>query len=177
MPSIMEPGGLPPVFDGRSRRGTGAMAKALRWAAILLSGMAQPMHGGDLEWRPAVAGGYSRIFDPHGSLGAALRVHLVPLFFAQAEYLVLPADDHTDHGPTVMLGLSGRSADSIRPYIGLGGGPVKGVAGDDGLAYVALGASYPVARRQRVFVQVEFRYGLLGETTYSQVALGLGLSR
>jgi hypothetical protein len=153
------------------------MAKALRWAAMLVVAMAQPMHGADLEWRPTVAGGYSKIFDPHGSLGAALRVHLVRFFFAQAEYLVLLADDHTDYGPTVLVGLSGRSDDSIRPYIGLGGGPVKGFSGDDGMAFIALGASYPVARRQRVFVQGEFRYGVLGETTYSQITLGLGLSR
>jgi len=152
------------------------MAGALGWAVMLVVGMAQPVQAADLEWRPAVVGGYSKIFDAHGSVGAALRVQ-VSAFVAQAEYLVLPASDHTDHGPSVLLGLSGRSADSIRPFIGLGWGPVKGVSGDDGLAYVALGASYPVVRRQRVFVQGEFRYGQLGETTYSQITLGLGLSR
>jgi len=153
------------------------MAKGLPWAAMLVIAMAQPLDGADLEWRPTVTGGYSKIYDPHGSFGAALRVHLAGFFFAQAEYLVLFTDDHTDYGPTVLVGLAGRNDESIRPYIGLGGGPVKGVSGDDGLAYVALGASYPVARRQRVFVQGEFRYGSLGETTYYQVTLGLGLSR
>jgi hypothetical protein len=54
---------------------------------------------------------------------------------------------------------------------------VKGFAGGDGLYYLALGASYPVARRQGVFVHGEFRYGLLGETRYSQLAIGVGLSR
>jgi hypothetical protein len=153
------------------------MAKALRWAAILAVGMVQPMQGADLEWRPAVAGGYSKVVDSHGSIGVALRLQVVRFFFAQAEYLVLPADDHTDHGPTALLGLSGTRAESIRPYIGVGGGPVRGVSDDDGLVYVAVGASYPLARRHRVFAQGEFRYGALGETTYSQLTIGLGLSR
>jgi hypothetical protein len=151
--------------------------RALRWASMLLVGMAQPMLGADLEWRPAIAGGYSKIFDSHVSFGAALRVQVIPVFFAQAEYLVLSADGHTDSGPTVLLGLSGSSRESMRPYIGIGGGPVQGVSGDDGMIYVALGAAHPVARRRQVFVQGEFRYGLLGETTYSQLTIGLGLSR
>lgn len=154
-----------------------AMAKALPCAAILLVGMAGSIHGADVEWRPTLAGGYSSIVDPHGNVSAALRVQVLSFFFAQAEYLVLPAGDHTDYGPTLLLGLSGRNADSLRPFVGLGGGPVKGTSGDDGIIYLALGASYPVARRQRVFVQGEFRYGLLGESTYSQFAIGLGLSR
>jgi hypothetical protein len=153
------------------------MAKALGWAAVLFVGVAQPIHGADLEWRPSVAGGYARIFDGHGSFSAALRIQLLRFVLAQAEYLVLAAGDHTDDGPTVLLGLSGGSAEAFRPFAGVGWGPVSGVSGDNGLLYLALGASYPVPRRQRVFVQGEFRYGVLGETTYSQFTIGLGISR
>jgi hypothetical protein len=46
-----------------------------------------------------------------------------------------------------------------------------------GLYYLALGASYPIARRQGVFDHGEFRYGLLGESTYSQLTIGVELSR
>lgn len=130
-----------------------------------------------MEWRPTLAGGYSDIVGAHGAASAALRIQLVRFFFVQPEYLVLPAGDHTDRGPTLLLGVSGGNRDSLRPYVGLGGGPVKGVSGDDGMLYLALGASFPLARRHRVFVQGEFRYGLLGESVYSQLSLGVGFSR
>jgi len=54
---------------------------------------------------------------------------------------------------------------------------LKGFAGDDGIFYFAVGASYPVARKQGVFVQGDIRFGLLGETAYSQFTLGVGISR
>jgi hypothetical protein len=157
--------------------GASAMARRLRWAASFVLAIVPSVAVAEVEWRPAVSGGYSKIFDGHAAFGAALRVQLTRFFFVQPEYLLLSAPDHTDYGPAVLLGFSGRSRDSLRPFVGLGGGPVKGYAGDDGLVYLALGASHPVARRQRVFVQAEIRYGLLGETAYSQFTLGVGISR
>ncbi len=164
------------VFDRRVA-GARAMARRLRWAASFVLAIVPSVAVAEVEWCPVVSGGYSKIFDSHAAFGAALRVRLTDFFFLQPEYLLLPADDHTDYGPAVLLGLSGRSRESLRPFIGLGGGPVKGYAGDDGIFYVALGASYPVARRHGLFVQVEIRYGVLGETAYSQLTLGGGISR
>ncbi len=149
----------------------------LRWVASLALVGIGSVAGAEVEWRPTILGGYSKVFDPHGAFSAALRVQLTHFFFMQPEYLALVSGDHTDHGPTVLVGVSGRNRQSLRPFIGLGGGPVKGFAGDDGIFYLALGASYPVAHRHGVFVLGEFRYGLLGETTYSQFAIGVGLSR
>ena len=154
-----------------------AVAKVLRSVAVLALAGAPSAASAQVEWRPAILGGYGKIFDAHGAFSASLRLQPTSLLFVQAEYLILAAADHTDHGPTFMAGLSGRRRDALRPFIGIGGGPVKGFAGDDGLYYLALGASYPVARRQGVFVHGEFRYGLLGETRYSQLAIGVGLSR
>lgn len=154
-----------------------AIAKGLCWVAVLALAGAPSALGAEVEWRPAILGGYAKIFDGHGAFSASLRLQPTSLLFVQAEYLILAAADHTDHGPTFMVGLSGRSRDALRPFIGIGGGPVKGFAGDDGLYYLALGASYLVARRQGVFVHGELRYGLLGETTYSQLAIGVGFSR
>jgi hypothetical protein len=153
------------------------MVRRLGLAAWFVLAIAPSFAVAEVEWRPAVSGGYSKVVDGHAAFGAALRVQLTRFFFVQPEYLLLAADDHNDYGPAVLLGLSGRSRESLRPFIGLGGGPVNGYAGDNNLFYGALGASYPVARKQGVFVQAELRYGLLGESTYSQFTLGVGISR
>jgi len=153
------------------------MARSLlRAATLALVGVASAANA-EVEWRPTLQGGYSKVFDPHLALGGALRVQLTSFFFIQPEYLALVASDHTDHGPALLVGVSGRRRESLRPFIGLGGGPIKGFAGDDGLVYGALGASYPLSRRRGVFVQGEIRYGLLGETSYSQIAISVGISR
>jgi hypothetical protein len=153
------------------------LARSLRrTAALALLGIAS-VASAEVEWRPTLLGGYSKVFDPHAAFSGALRVQLTPLFYVQPEYLSLVAGDHTDYGPTFQIGISGRSRESLRPFLGFGGGPVKGFAGDDGLFYGALGASYPVSRRHRIFAQGEIRLGLLGETSYSQLAIGIGLSR
>jgi hypothetical protein len=149
---------------------------ALRAATLALLAVASAANA-EVEWRPTLSGGYSKVFDPHLALGVALRVQLASFFFIQPGYLALVAGDHTDHGPAVLVGVSGRSRESLRPFIGFGAGPVKGFAGDDGLVFGALGASYPVSRRRGIYVQGEFRYGLLGETSYSQIAIGVGISR
>lgn len=135
------------------------------------------VEGAPFEVRPTLTGGYSSIVEAHGSFSAAVRIQLWRFAFLQPEYLVLPAADHADHGLTLLVGLSGGNRDALRPFIGFGGGPVKGYQGDDGIYYVALGASYPLARQKGVFVQGEFRLGLLGESTYSQVTVGIGISR
>jgi len=131
----------------------------------------------DLEWRPALGGGYSKIVDSHGSISAALRLQVLRFLFIQPEYLVLPAAGHTDHGLTILVGFSGGNRDALRPYVGLGGGPVNGYQEDDGLFYVALGVSHPLGRSHGVFIQGEVRYGVLGGSTYSQFGVAIGLSR
>ena len=153
------------------------MFKWLRSVALLAVLGPVTAEAVDLEWRPALAGGYSKIVDAHGSIGAALRLQVARFFFVQPEYLVLPGEGHTDHGPTIQAGLSSGSRDALRPFVGLGGGPVNGYQGDDGLFYVALGVSHPLGRSQGVFVQGEVRFGLLGESAYSQFAVAIGLSR
>ncbi len=153
------------------------MARWLGSVAVCLISVATPVEGATVEWRPTLVGGYSDIVGAHVAVSAALRVQFVRYVFVQPEYLVLAAGDHTDHGPTLLLGVSGGNPNSLRPYVGLGGGPVKGVSGDDGIFYLALGASYPLGRSHRAFIQGEFRYGLLGESTYSQFGIGVGFSR
>jgi hypothetical protein len=161
--------------EGRARR---LMAMRRLWAmCVLLVALGAPVEGATLEFRPTLSGGYSNIVDAHGSFSAAVRVQLWRFLFVQPEYLVLPAGDHADHGPTLLLGLSGGNRDALRPFVGLGGGPVDGYQGDDGIFYFALGVSYPVARQKGIFVQGEFRYGLLGESAYSQVSVGIGISK
>jgi hypothetical protein len=154
------------------------MARWLRWSTCLLFVTAgTPVESASFEFRPTLTGGYSHIVEAHGSFSAAVRIQMWRVLFVQPEYLVLPAGDHTDRGPTVLLGLSGGNRDALRPFVGLGGGPVNGYQGDDGIFYFALGASYPLARQKGVFVQGEFRYGVLGESSYSQVSVGIGISR
>ena len=75
---------------------------------------------------------------------------------------------------TLELLLLATSTDAQRA-IGFGGGPVNGYQDDDGLYHFAVGASYPVARQKSVFVQGEFRYGRLGESSYSQGSVGIGI--
>jgi hypothetical protein len=154
------------------------MARWLRRALLLIvvtpAGLAE---SASVEFRPTLTGGSSQIVEAHGSFSAAVRIQLWRFLFVQPEYLVLPAGDHTDHGPTLLLGLSGGNRNALRPFIGLGGGPVNGYQGDDGIFYFAMGASYPLAAQKGVFVQGEFRYGLLGESSYSQVTVGIGISR
>lgn len=152
------------------------MARVARSLAFLF-GVATTVEGSSLEWRPTLSGGYSSIVEAHGSFSAAVRLQVWPFFFVQPEYLVLPAAEHTDHGPTFLLGVSGTNPSALRAFAGLGGGPVRGHQGDRGIFYLALGASYPVARRHGFFVQGELRYGLLGESTYTQVAVAVGVSR
>jgi hypothetical protein len=120
--------------------------------------------------------GYSKVVEGHASLSPALRVQVAGPLFVQAEYLVLLASGHADHGPTFLVGLSGRSRVSLRLFAGLGGGPVKGFAGDDGIAFLAVGAAYPLGR-SGAFVQGEARFGVLGESQYSQIGVAVGLSR
>ena len=76
-----------------------------------------------------------------------------------------------------MVGLSGRNKHGFRPFLGLGGGPVKGYQGDNGMLYLAAGATQPVGRSRRAFLQAEFRTGLLGESAYQQLTIGIGVSR
>ena len=145
------------------------MARRLLWAVgVFFLAPGAPVESATLEFRPTLTGGYSHIVEAHGSFSAAVRIQLWRFLFVQPEYLVLPAGDHTDHGPTVLLGLSGGNRNALRPFVGLGGGPVNGYQGDDGIYYFSVGASYPLARQQGVFVQGEFRYGLLGESSYSR---------
>jgi len=145
------------------------------WLALSL--LLTAAQGGAAELRPALSAGYADIVGGHGSLGAALRVQIASVFFVQAEYLVLPGDQHTDHGPTLLAGLSSRNKDGLRPFIGIGGGPVKGYGGDDGMRYLAVGATRPVGRSRRAFLLAEFRAGLLGESAYRQLTIGIGVSR
>jgi hypothetical protein len=167
------------VLDGRiSDPANQRMASGVRLTALLFGvALATTVEGESLEWRPMLGGGYSSIVEPHGALSAAMRLQLSPRFFFQPEYLVLPAAGHTDHGPTFLLGVSGTSPNALRPFGGVGGGPVRGYQGDNGIFYVALGASYPVAREHAAFLQGEVRYGVLGESTYSQVSVAVGISR
>src|SRR5512145_1637098 len=154
-----------------------------RWASLLIVAAlvallsAVPGEAADLEWCPTFGGGYSKIFDAHGAISAAVRLHVGRTLFVQSEYLWLPAEGHTDHGPTVLVGLAAGNRETLRPFVGLGAGPVKGYQGDDGIYFIALGASHPLVRQHGVFVQAEARYGLLGETTYSQFAVAIGVSR
>jgi hypothetical protein len=94
----------------------------------------------------------------------------------QGEYLALVADGHTDHGPTFQAGVSGSKATGIRPYLAVGAGPIKGFAGDDGIAYAALGSACPIGSKG-FYVQPEVRVGILGETAYTQLAVGFGFAR
>lgn len=127
-----------------------------------------------MEWRPSIGGGYSKVVESHGSLSAALRLQLLGYFFVQPEYLALLTEGHTDHGPTLLVGLSGKSRTSLRPFVALGGGPVKGYQGDDGIFFFAGGVSQPLGH-SGAFVQGEVRYGLLGESAYSQFGVSFGL--
>jgi hypothetical protein len=125
--------------------------------------------------RPAIFGGYAHIVDPHAAFVGALRVQLLSRFFVQAEYVALRGGDHWDYGPAFQIGLSSARTTGLRPYLAVGGGPVKGLAGDDGLGYLATGASYPLGNGW--FVQPEFRTGILGESAYWQIALGVGFGK
>ena len=144
------------------------------WLALSLL---VPAVGGAAELRPSLSVGYGDIVGAHASLSAALRVQIASAFFVQAEYLALQGDGHTDRGPTLLAGFSTPNKDRFRPFLGLGGGPVKGYGGDDGMFYLAVGASQPVGRGRRAFVQAEFRIGLLGESAYRQFTIGIGMSR
>jgi hypothetical protein len=144
---------------------------------VLVVARVSDAEGTSVEWRPMIGGGYSQVVDPHGSLSAAGRIQLGRFFFVQPEYLVLIAEGHTDHGPTLMLGLSGGKRDGLRPFVGLGGGPVKGYQGDDGILFLAFGGSYRISREHSAFIQGEIRLGLLGESAYSQLGVAIGISR
>ena len=145
------------------------------WLALSLLVTPSPARAAEL--RPTFSAGYADIVGGHGSLSAALRIQVASAFFVQAEYLALLGEQHTDHGPTLLAGLSSRNKDGFRPFIAIGGGPVKGYAGDDGLRYLAVGATKPVGRSRRAFLQAEFRAGLLGESAYKQFTIGIGVSR
>lgn len=68
----------------------------------------------------------------------------------------------------------GRTLQSgLRLFAGLGRGPVQGYAGDDGMFYLAVGAAYPFS--ERYVIQAEGRAGMLGESGYSQIAIGFGI--
>ena len=113
--------------------------------------------------------------DAHGAIGVHVRLQFLRYAFAQPEYVWLVAGDHTDRGPALQVGISGASRSGLRLFAGIGAGPVKGFAGDDGLIYLAVGTAYPISHH--LFIQAEGRYGLLGESGYSQIALGIGISR
>jgi hypothetical protein len=53
---------------------------------------------------------------------------------------------------------------------------VQGFQRDDGIFFLFGGLSQAIGR-SGVFVQGEVRYGLLGESAYSQVSVSLGWSR
>lgn len=157
--------------------GWGVGSRLCRVALLAVAAsLVGPASAWALEWRPAVGLGYSRVVESHLSASPALRVQVLGPLFLQAEYLVLRASGHTDHGPAFLVGLSSRSRASLRVFAGVGGGPVKGFGGDDGIGFVAAGASYPLGR-SGAFVQGEVRFGLLGESGYSQVGVAVGLSR
>lgn len=145
------------------------------WLAFSLLLLAA--RGGAGELRPTLSAGFADIVGDHGSLSAALRVQIARAFFVQGEFLVLPGDRHTDKGPTVLVGLSAPNKERFRPFMGLGGGPVQGYGGDDGMLYLAVGATQPVGRSRRTFLQGEFRVGLLGESGFRQFTIGIGVSR
>ena len=166
-----EPGCCPGVRGDQPSKGS-----TLRfWLALSL--LLSAAEGGAVELRPTLSAGLADIVGSHGSLSAALRVQIASAFFVQAEYLALQGDRHTDQGPTLLVGLSGRNKNGFRPFLGLGGGPVKGYRGDNGMVYLAAGATQPVGRSRRAFLQAEFRTGLLGESGYQQFAIGIGVSR
>ncbi len=160
-----------------SRSGSGMSSARLFGSGLALSLVLWTAPGSAAELRPAVSVGGADIVGGHIALGAALRVQIASALFVQAEYLALRGDAHTDQGPTLQVGLSGRNRNGFRPFIGLGGGPVKGYGGDDGLRYVAVGAAHPLGRRGRAFLQAELRAGLLGESAYRQFAVSLGVSK
>ena len=148
-----------------------------RRLAFLLLLLVSAAEGRGAELRPTLSAGYAHIVGGHVSLSGAVRVQIVSAFFVQAEYLALRGDRHTDHGPTLLAGLSGKNKEGFRPFLGLGGGPVKGYRGDNGLLYLAVGATQPIGGSRRAFLQGEFRAGLLGESAYQQFTLGIGVSR
>lgn len=82
---------------------------------------------------------------------------------------MLPGTDHGDYGPTLQVGLSSGRRNSLRPFVGLGGGPVQDDQGDDGMFhlaadgvfYLAVGASCPVSQQHGIFVREEVRYAVL----------------
>lgn len=129
------------------------------------------------ELRPTVSLGVADVVGGHFAMSAALRVQFAGVVFVQGEYVALRADGHTDRGPAFQLGLSGRNRAGLRPFVALGGGPVKGYGGDDELRYVAAGVARSLGRSGRTFVQAELRAGLLGESAYRQFTIGVGLSR
>ena len=159
--------------DRGDRRSKGNAVRS--WLALSLFLLA--VQSGATELRPTLSAGFADIVGEHVSLSAALRVQLARAFFVQAEYLGLKGDRHTDKGPTFLVGLSAPNKDRFRPFLGLGGGPVKGYAGDDGMLYLAVGATQPVGQSRNAFIQAEFRTGLLGESGYRQFSIGIGLSR
>ena len=128
------------------------------------------------ELRPSIAVGYSKVVEAHGSLSVGLRVQVIEHLFVQAEYLALVAEGHTDQGPVVAVGLSGGRQSSFRLSAGVGGGPVRGFQGDDDIFFVFGGLSRAVGR-SGLFAQGEVRYGLLGESVYSQASVSFGWSR
>ena len=168
------------VLETRGRRRGSWAAPSARARAALIAGCAlacsAPTPAWPIELRAAVGAGYAKVVEGHGSVSAQLRLQLTRFLFVQPEYLALRAGDHTDQGPVLVVGLSGTSRKSLRPYLGLGGGPVRGYQGDDGLVFAAAGVSYPVSRTG-LFVQAEARFGLLGESGYSQYGVALGISR
>ena len=169
-----------PVEDKRCCIGVrgGRRSKASMFSSWLaLSLFLLTTTSGAVELRPTLSAGFADIAGEHGSLSAALWVQLASSFFVQAEYLVLPGERHTDKGPTVLVGISTPNKDRFRPFLGLGGGPVRGYRGDDGMFYLAVGATQPVGQSRRAFLQAEFRTGLLGESGYRQFTIGIGVSK
>lgn len=167
----MENGQVRSVWSDTGTRLT-PLTSALTLSLLMLGAEARAV-----ELRPTLSAGVADIVGQHGSLSAALRVQVATVLFVQAEYLVLPGDGHRDKGLTFMAGLSTPRKDRLRPFLGLGGGPVRGYGGDDGMVYLAAGATQPVGRNRRAFLQAEFRMGLLGESGYRQVTVGIGVSR
>ena len=140
---------------------------------------ADPRRSPDVSRRkraPAARCVPSKIVESHGSVSLALRVQVFGHLFVQPEYLALFAEGHTDQGPVVAVGLSSGQRSSLRVFGGVGGGPIQGFQGDDGLFFLFGGLSQAIGR-SGLFVQGEVRCGLLGESAYSQVGVSLGWSR
>jgi hypothetical protein len=136
---------------------------------LLLLWLASPALATDVM--PRVQVGAASVVYGHTALSGSVRVQW-GRFYLEPEYLALFANDHTDQGPLLGLGFSGKGR--IRPHLGLAMGPVEGL--DSGLFYLSAGVSFPAGSRGLV-ITPELRTGLLGESGYGQAGISLGWRR